>query len=388
MAEPLKAKKKALLSKIETTYGVDPVPTVGSNGVIIKNIELTPMEMDATAREMYKPYFGNDEDTLALVYAKLSFETEVTGSGTAGTPPPIAHLLRSCCISETILATAHTATATAGTINTISLGVGASATNGAYVGLTVYTTAGAALGQSGVVKSYDGATKIATMTAPWATAPDATTVYEIPAQVSYRRITDNPESITHYAFFGKVLHKLTGARGSVSTQWTYKKAPMAKFSYTGVYVPVTDADAPAVSFTDRKKPLAVNSTNTKNIKLHGFAGVVLSDLSIDIANEVVFRALPGMPDSVSITDSKPSGSITQQATTVATKDWFAAIRNIDIGAFTLTHGVEAGNIIKVDAPRVQLTKPSYSEEDGVQMLQSQMKFLPDLGNDEVILTFL
>lgn len=387
MAEPLKAKKKALLSLIEATYGVDSAPTASANAVIIKNVELSPMESETVARDNIKPYFGNDEETLAVLYAKLSFETELTGSGTAGTVPPIGHLLRACAMSETILATAHTSTATAGTINSITLGATASAVDNAYVGLTLNTTAGAGLGQSNVIKSYNGTTKVATMVEDWAVAPGATTVYAIPAQVVYRRITDNPESITHYMYFDKVLHKMVGARGSVQFQFTYKKTPTAKFSFTGVYVPVTDVDAPAVSFAARKKPLAVNSINTKNIKLHGYSGVVLSDLSVDLANETVFRSLPGMTDSVSITDSKPTGSLTQQATTVAVKDWFAAIKNIDVGALSLTHGVTAGNIVKVDAPRTQLTKLSYSEEDNVQMIQTPVKFLPDSGNDEFLLCF-
>jgi hypothetical protein len=388
MPTPLSANKKSLLSKIEAIYGTDPIPTVGSNAVMVKNLELTPMEMELVSRDNIKAHFGNDEDTAAVIYAKLAFEVELTGSGTAGTAPPISHLLRSASMSETVLATAHTATAAAGAVASITLGATASAVNDAYVGLTINTTAGTGSGQSGVIKSYNGATKVATVTANWTVVPDATTVYAIPAQVVYRRITDAPESITHYTFFGKVLHKMTGARGTVSFLFPYKKVPTAKFSYTGVYVPVVDADAPSTSFSARAKPLAVNSNNTKGIKLMGYNGVVLSDLSIDLANEVVFRSLPGASDSVVVVDSKPAGSITQQATMIADKDWWSAIQTIAVGAFSITHGLALGNTVKLDAPRTQMTKPSYSEMDGVQMLQSSLKFLPDLGNDELTLCFL
>lgn len=387
MAEPLKAKKKALLSKIESTYGEDPIPTSVANGVIIKNIELTPMEMETVPRDNVKGYYGNDEETLALIYAKLSFETELTGSGTAGTVPPMSHLLRSCAMAETIFTTAHTATAAAGAVNSMTLGVTASAVNDAYAGLTLNTTVGTGLGQSRVIKSYNGTTKVAVFTENWDVPPDATTVYVIPAQVTYNRITDDSESITHYTYFGKVLHKMVGARGTVSLQFPYTKTPMLKFSYTGIYVPVEDADAPAISFASRKKPLAVNALNTKNIRLHGYVGVAFEDLSIDMANEIVFRSLPGAADAVSFTDSKPTGSLTQQATTVATKDWFSAIKNIDVGTLSVTHGVAVGNTIKVDCCRTQLLKPSYSESAGVQMLQTPLKFLPDAGNDEFRLTF-
>lgn len=388
MAEPFKAKKKVLLSKIETTYNTDPIPSVGANAVLVKNIELTAMEMELATRDNIKPYFGNDEDVPVVIYAKLSFEVELTGSGTAGTVPPIGHLLRAASMSETVLIAPHTATAAAGAAGSITLGVGASAVDGTYVGLTLNTTGGTGTGQSGVIQSYNGTTKVAVMTGNWAVVPDATTVYAIPAQVVYRRITDNPESITHYTYFDKVLHKMTGARGSVSFMFPYKKVPTAKFSFTGVYVPVIDFDAPAANFAARQKPLAVNANNTKSIKLLGYTGVVMSDMSLDLANEVVFRSLPGATDCVMVTDSKPTGSITQQANTVAIKDWWTAVQSVSTGCFSVTHGLTAGNIVKADAPKVQLTKPAYNDMDGVLMMQASMKLLPIAGNDEMTLCFL
>jgi hypothetical protein len=385
---PLVAKKKVLLSKIEVTEGTDPIPTVGANAVLVKNFELTPMEMELVARDNIKPSFGNDEDVPVVIYAKVSFEVELTGSGTAGTVPPIGHLLRAAGMSETALATAQSGTATAGGAATINLAASASASDNTYVGMTINLTGGTGSGQTAVIQSYVGASKQATLTGNWTTPPDATTAYTIPAQVVYRRITDAPESITHYAFFDKVRHALVGARGTVSFMLSYKKVPTAKFAFTGRYVPVIDANAPAANFATRQKPLAVNASNTSAISLLGYAGVVLQDLSIDLANEVVFRALPGGSESVVMTDSNPAGSITQEATTVAVKDWWSTIRAVTTGLFSITHGTVAGNRFKIDTPRTQLTKPSYSETDNVQMLQTSMKFLPIAGNDELTLTFL
>lgn len=389
MAEAiLRAKKKILLSKIETIYADDPNPSVGANAVMVKNIDITPMEIEAQARDNIKPYFGNDEDVTAVAYAKVSFEVELTGSGTAGTVPPIGQLLRGVGMAETVLAAAVTGTATSGSLSKVVLAAGASATNNAYAGLTINFTAGANAGKSAVIKSYDAATKEATLTENMPVSIDNTTVYTIPAQVVYHRITDSQESITHYAYFDKVLHKMIGARGSASLSLSNKKVPTVKFSYTCIYVPVEDAPAPLASFSSRKKPLAVNSINTKSVKVLGYDKAVFSELSFDLANEVTFRSLPGAPERVEITDSKPTGSLTQEATTVATKDWWSAIRNSDVGALSLTHGIDVGNIIKIDCPRVQLGKPTYSDLDGIQMLQTSLKLLPDQGNDELTLCFL
>ena len=41
---PLLSRRQLLLAEIETTYGVDPTPLVGSNAILVRNIEVTPLE--------------------------------------------------------------------------------------------------------------------------------------------------------------------------------------------------------------------------------------------------------------------------------------------------------------------------------------------------------
>ncbi|HRK77050.1 MAG TPA: PilW family protein [Thiobacillus sp.] len=71
--------------------------------------------------------------------------------------------------------------AQAGSINTITLEAGASATDDFYNGARIRIVSGAGQGQIGVVGSaagsYVGATKVATMSANWAIAPDVTSKY-------------------------------------------------------------------------------------------------------------------------------------------------------------------------------------------------------------------
>lgn len=73
----------------------------------------------------------------------------------------------------------HSGTAQAGGANTITLAAGASAVNDFYKAMTVRITGGIGAGQERKVASYVGATKVATLTANWATAPDATSVYDV-----------------------------------------------------------------------------------------------------------------------------------------------------------------------------------------------------------------
>ncbi len=70
-------------------------------------------------------------------------------------------------------------TAQAGAASTITLDAGASAVDDYYKHAIIALTGGTGAGQSQIVNSYVGSTKVATMAAAWATAPDATTTFVI-----------------------------------------------------------------------------------------------------------------------------------------------------------------------------------------------------------------
>lgn len=62
---------------------------------------------------------------------------------------------------------------------TIKLDTGASATSNIYNGCIVALTGGVGVGQTAVIVSYNGGTKVATVNKTWATTPDATTTFDL-----------------------------------------------------------------------------------------------------------------------------------------------------------------------------------------------------------------
>lgn len=384
----LLTRKRAILAKIETTYGVDASPTGGANAILMSNLTVSPMEMTLVERANIKAYLGNNPSVLAAIYAKLAFDVEMAGSGTAGTVPAYGVLLRACGLSETALATAVTGTATAGSLTSITLNTPASSVDGAYNGMTINLTGGADSPATAVIASYVGATKVATFTAPLAVAADATTVYSIPAQVVYQPISIGFESATLTCVVDTVVHKLLGARGTVQIKMTAQGIPMFSFTLSGLYVDVADGTTPAVTLSAFKAPLAVNNRNTTGLVVAGFPGAVGSDMSFDFGNNVVFRSLVGGSETVIITDRKVSGSITQEATTVTAKDWWTQIKNVVLGPFSVTQGTVVGNKVKIDSPSMQLTTPAYADKDGITMLTTKADMIPVNGNDEITLCFL
>lgn len=101
---PLYWKSKTLLFKTEVTYGVDPVPTAGANGVLATNITFAPMEGDEVDRNLEHAYYGASPKIPVGLYSTLTFDVELAPSGAAGTAPAWGPLMRACGVAETVTA--------------------------------------------------------------------------------------------------------------------------------------------------------------------------------------------------------------------------------------------------------------------------------------------
>lgn len=384
----LLTRKRTILAKIESTYAQDPTPTAQLDALLMSNPSVTPMEMTLVQRQNIKAYMGNNPSVLAAIYASVSFDIEVAGSGTAGTAPAYDELLRACGLSATTLAAAVTGNLTAGSTTGGTLPSSASSTDGAYNGMTVFVTGGTGAGQSAVIAGYVGSTKVATFTNALGTALDATSVISIPPQVVYKPVSANFESVAFYINVDGVRHLMLGARGSVSFKLSAQAIPMWSFKFTGLYTTPSDVTIPTPNLTPFAAPLASNAANTAGVNVSGFLTAALSEFSFDLATAVNYRSLPGGVENVTLTDRQPSGSVTIEATTVGVKDWWTLIKNVVLGPFSITHGTVAGNKVKIDAPQQQLTDPTYGDKDGITMLTMKQTLVPLNGNDEITITFL
>ena len=77
-----------------------------------------------------------------------------------------------------------------------------------------------------------------------------------------------------------------------------------------------------------------------------------------------------------------------EAPLLAAKDFFAIANNDTTGSVTFQHGQTAGNIITFTAQKIDIGQPTYSDQDGIQMLNLPYVALPtSAGNDELSLVF-
>lgn len=98
----MKWRKKALLAKIETTYGTDPTPTGAANAMLVSNLEIVPFDADTLSRDTIQPHLGARAMLHTGVRVRLTFDVEMAGAGAAGTAPPYGPLLRATGCNETI----------------------------------------------------------------------------------------------------------------------------------------------------------------------------------------------------------------------------------------------------------------------------------------------
>lgn len=98
---PRYMRKTAILAAIETTVGVDAVPTGAANALLVSNVNITPLNASNVDRDTIKAYFGASEQLVGTAYSQVSFDVELAGSSAAGTAPAWGPLLRACGFAET-----------------------------------------------------------------------------------------------------------------------------------------------------------------------------------------------------------------------------------------------------------------------------------------------
>lgn len=307
----LLSRKRLILAKTESTYGTDSVPA-GTDAVLVRSLDVTPLEADVVSRDLIRPYYGNSDQLLANTRVRCSFEVELAGSGTAGTAPRYDALLKACGMAATIVASTS----------------------------VTYAPVSASFSSCTIVYNVDG-----------------------------------------------VQHKLTGARGTVSMNCQLGQIPVLQFEMTGIYNAPTDTAAPAVTYSNQATPLLFKEGNTSAFQFFSYSGC-LSAVSFNLANQIVYRELIGCTKEVLITDRKPAGEVMIEAPTIATKDYFTLSLGSATGNLTFLHGTTAGNRVTFTASQVDVTQPSYSDQDGIQMLQLPYVALPTTaGNNEYSLAF-
>jgi hypothetical protein len=205
--------------------------------------------------------------------------------------------------------------------------------------------------------------------------------------VTYAPVSSSFASATIYYYNDQIRHKLTGARGSFTINGEVGQIPTISFTFMGIYNAPGDASPPSTTYNDQADPLIFKEGNTSGFQLFSYSGC-LQSFSLDLANEMVYRELIGCTKQVLITNRAPNGTVVIEAPSIAAKDYFTAATGSSTGNLTFQHGQTAGNIITFSSPQTDLGSPTYSDQDGIQMLNLPYIATPtNAGNDELEIEF-
>ena len=206
--------------------------------------------------------------------------------------------------------------------------------------------------------------------------------------VTYAPVSNSFGSVTiHYNIDG-VRHKVTGCRGTFAISTSVGEIPTIDFTFTGIYNAPDDSALPTVTYGNQATPLIFKNGNTDTFSLLSYSGA-LQSLSMDLGNELVYRDLIGGTKEVLITDRRTSGTVSMEAISIATKDYFtAALTDASLGDLTFQHGTTAGNIVDFASSRIDIGDVSYGDQDGIAMLSIPYTAVPSTaGNDEFSLVY-
>ena len=214
---------------------------------------------------------------------------------------------------------------------------------------------------------------------------------EVGVDVVYQPVSSGYESVT-LAYLRKndagknQLHQVTGSRGSASFSLAKEGIPTISFKFVGFYTRPEDVDAITADNSAFADPLPISNAQTS--MTIGTYNPIAESISFDMASDVKARNVINQ-NEVIVTDRKPTGSTSVQAPDISTKDFFKEVEShngITLQSLQLTHGTEAGNIVQIDAPKVQLTTISEQDGDGELHYNLGLSLIPDTGDDEFLLT--
>jgi hypothetical protein len=308
---PLLLRKRLILIETEATYGTDPVPD-GADAVLVRDLNITPLQSDVVSRDLVRPYLGASEQLLANTRVECTFSVELAGSGTVATAPAYGKALKACGLSETVAA--------------------------------------------GV-------------------------------SVTYAPVSASFSSVTIYYNIDGVLHKVTGARGTFTLNGSVGEIPTIDFTFTGIYNTPTDTAAPTPTYANQATPVIFKNGNTDGFELLSYAGC-LQSVSFDIGNTLVYRELINCTKQTLITDRRSTGSVTLEAVTMATKNYFtAALTDSSLGNLLFQHGQTPGNIVDFASTKIDIGDVSYGDQDGIAMLTIPYTAVPTATGNEFSIVY-
>lgn len=315
-------RKTVILAAIEPNYGTAPVFVPATDALLISDVEMS-YTSNNQERDVIRAYLGASEELVGDDYVTFTFSVELAPSGVVATAPSWGKLLRACGMAETVVA--------------------------------------------------------------------AKSVY-------YTPVSNVFSSLAFMYHVDGVAYAATGGRGTFELAMGIGEIPKIKFTFMARYTqasPSAVANPAGVGYAAFKPPLMVTNFNTGWVRvgaaynrttdvLTGGDTYASRGFSFNMANDTIYQPMLGV-DRVLITDRKPAGSITLDLTAADEVQFRADVRANTLRSLTFDHGTTAGAKVLVHTPAAQLINPKVVDQDGVAMTGFDVRYVPVVGDDEVVI---
>jgi hypothetical protein len=202
--------------------------------------------------------------------------------------------------------------------------------------------------------------------------------------VTYAPVSAGEESVSLYHYAEGKQQAGLGARGTFDIDIQNNAIPRIRFDLQGLYVAPTAVALPAPTLTAWQSPLPVSQANTPTVTLGGQA-VKLRGFTYTHGNQMQVRDMPNLR-AIRIMGRQPSATLTIEDPDALTPNFFTMIGTTQ--AFSLVHGLTAGNICTVNLGQARVLNPRYSDEENARMLTLDLRPEPTMaGNNEISIAF-
>ena len=280
------------------------------------------IDRDLVPRTLVRQYLGGAEHLIGTRRAIVKFKTELQGAGVADTPPAWGALMRACGLAQTIT-----------------------------------TTAGE-------------------------------------KRVTYSPISTGFESLCIHFYRDGVRYNTRGVRGTVKLDLTAYQRPMAEWEFWGFDTAASEVAVPTdTSFAAWKRPVIITDANSGDIRVgctlnlgEPAGGTVMSSrgMTVDIGNKLSHLKLLG-GEEISITDRDITGQMTVAMTAADEVTWRTDINTNTLTSVGLRVGNTSGYRVRTFGGAVQRVNPQAVDYEGRLMIQSDLRFLPSAGNDDILI---
>lgn len=204
--------------------------------------------------------------------------------------------------------------------------------------------------------------------------------------VTYAPTTEYRSSVTIYAYFDGLRHKINGCMGTAKLLFVSGDTAKIEFRFMGKYQTPDDTAIVSPTYDSTVPPLVQGSTLT----FDSITSFVAERLELDLNNAIAER--PSIGDSTGIAgfdiaSREGKGSFDPESVLVATYDFWSAWEASTQKQISIALGASAGNICTVTCPKVVLDKTEYADRNGIRVFKEPFMLTKNAGNDEISIVF-